>query len=111
MRANFSARHDGLPGNDDAGEISAWFIFSALGFYPACPASGEYRIGAPLFARASIRLNRSYYGGSEIRIVRGGTPAKRWRAAWNGVPLGGFSVKQKDLTRGGEMRFPPAAAH
>ena len=111
MRDNFSARHDGLPGNDDTGEISAWFIFSALGFYPACPASGEYRIGSPLFARASIRLNRSYYAGSEIRVVRGGTPAKRWRAAWNGVPLGGFSVKQKDLTRGGEMRFPPEAAH
>ncbi len=46
----------GLSGNDDAGQMSAWYVFSALGFYPVCPGKPEYEIGTPLFSRASIHL-------------------------------------------------------
>ncbi len=47
---------DGLCGNDDCGQMSAWYIFSALGFYPVCPGTGEYVFGAPFVSRAVIRL-------------------------------------------------------
>ena len=47
---------DGLIGNEDCGQMSAWYIFSALGFYPVCPGSGEYVLGTPVFDKATIHL-------------------------------------------------------
>jgi putative alpha-1,2-mannosidase len=47
---------DGLCGNDDCGQMSAWYIFSALGFYPVCPGSNQYAIGSPMVKRAVITL-------------------------------------------------------
>lgn len=47
---------DGLPGDDDNGQMSAWYVFSSLGFYPCCPGTNEYVLGAPLFKKASIYL-------------------------------------------------------
>jgi predicted alpha-1,2-mannosidase len=46
----------GLDGDDDCGQMSAWLLFTAMGFYPVNPASGEYMIGSPMYSRASIRL-------------------------------------------------------
>lgn len=51
----------GLSGNDDAGQMSAWYIFSALGFYPVCPSAPYYVIGSPLFDEATIRLTSGKY--------------------------------------------------
>ncbi|MBK9284395.1 MAG: GH92 family glycosyl hydrolase [Sphingobacteriaceae bacterium] len=50
---------DGLIGNEDCGQMSAWYVFSALGFYPVCPGSTEYIIGSPLFDLAEIRLENN----------------------------------------------------
>ena len=47
---------DGLCGNDDCGQMSAWYIFSAMGFYPVCPGSGEYILGAPYLPYMKINL-------------------------------------------------------
>ena len=47
---------NGLCGNDDCGQMSAWYIFSALGFYPVCPGSDEYALGSPLVKSAEIDL-------------------------------------------------------
>ena len=47
---------DGLCGNEDCGQMSAWFVMSAMGFYPVCPGSGQYIIGSPLFDKVTIRL-------------------------------------------------------
>ena len=52
----YSARPDGYCGDEDNGQTSAWYIFSALGFYPVCPASDEYAIGTPYFEKAVIHL-------------------------------------------------------
>ena len=60
----YSPKPDGYCGDEDNGQTSAWYVFSALGFYPVCPASDEYAVGAPLFKKATIRLEN----GSEIRI-------------------------------------------
>ena len=52
----FTTAPNGIPGNDDAGTLSAWFVFTALGFYPLNPASGEYAFGVPLFNNIQIRI-------------------------------------------------------
>ena len=52
----YSAEPDGYCGDEDNGQTSAWYVFSALGFYPVCPASDEYAIGTPYFKKAVIHL-------------------------------------------------------
>ncbi len=49
-------KHDGLCGNDDCGQMSAWYVFSSLGFYPVCPGSNEYAIGTPSVNKAKVRI-------------------------------------------------------
>ena len=56
MDRMYSPTPDGYCGDEDNGQTSAWYVFTALGFYPVCPASGEYVLGAPLFRRASVHL-------------------------------------------------------
>lgn len=52
----FTTAHDGIPGNDDCGTMSAWYVFSALGFYPDLPGGDDYAVGTPLFERATLTL-------------------------------------------------------
>ena len=56
MNRLYSADPDGYCGDEDNGQTSAWYVFSALGFYPVCPASDEYAVGTPLFKNAVIHL-------------------------------------------------------
>ena len=60
----YSAKPDGYCGDEDNGQTSAWYVFSALGFYPVCPASDEYAVGSPLFRKAVIHLEN----GNTIEI-------------------------------------------
>ena len=71
MRKLYSASPDGYCGDEDNGQTSAWYVFSAMGFYPVCPGSGEYAVGSPLFRRMRVRPE----GGRTIEITtRGGGP-------------------------------------
>jgi len=56
VRNNYRNTPDGIAGNDDCGQMSAWYIFTVLGFYPAAPASGEYAVGRPFFSKAVLHL-------------------------------------------------------
>jgi predicted alpha-1,2-mannosidase len=56
IRNNYRNTADGITGNDDCGQMSAWYIFTTLGFYPVAPASGEYAIGRPFFPKAVLHL-------------------------------------------------------
>ena len=56
MERMYSPTPDGYCGDEDNGQTSAWYVFSALGFYPVCPASGEYVLGVPLFKKAAVHL-------------------------------------------------------
>ena len=60
----------GLSGNDDAGQMSAWYIFSSLGFYPVCPGTPYYQLAAPTFRRATINLEN----GRQFQIIKKTTP-------------------------------------
>lgn len=57
MDNEYHAVPGGLSGNDDAGQMSAWYVFAALGFYPVCPGTTEYSLGLPLFDRVDITLD------------------------------------------------------
>ena len=65
MSKFYAPRPDGYCGDEDNGQTSAWYIFSALGFYPVCPASGEYALGSPLFCKATICPQ----GGKTIEVT------------------------------------------
>ena len=56
VRKNYRNTPDGITGNDDCGQMSAWYVFTALGFYPVAPASGEYAIGRPFFPKTVLHL-------------------------------------------------------
>lgn len=56
MTTQYHNAPDGISGNEDCGQMSAWYVFSAMGFYPVTPASNQYIIGTPLFERATINL-------------------------------------------------------
>ena len=56
MNEMYRDQPDGLAGNEDCGQMSAWYIFSALGFYPVCPGSPHYAIGSPVVDNAVIKL-------------------------------------------------------
>jgi predicted alpha-1,2-mannosidase len=64
MNRLYNASPNGYCGDEDNGQTSAWYVFSALGFYPVCPASDEYALGAPLFKKAVVHLEN----GNEILI-------------------------------------------
>ena len=64
----YSATPDGYCGDEDNGQTSAWYVFSALGFYPVCPGSNQYAIGTPYFDQVSLRLKN----GKRVNITRKG---------------------------------------
>ena len=95
---------DGLSGNDDCGQMSAWYIFSALGFYPVAPASEFYSIGSPTVVNATINLEN----GKTFRIsTLNQSPANIYvqNAILNGKPLTGLKLSHSDIMSGGELQL------
>lgn len=103
-RTLYNTSSSGYAGNDDCGEMSVWYVFSALGFYPVNPASGEYVLGSPTVDNAVISLP----GGKEFRIA-----VKRKSAGafyvesvkLNGRKLNGCILSHKDIMAGGTLEF------
>ena len=96
--------HDGLSGNDDCGQMSAWYIFSAMGFYPVNPASGEYVLGAPQLKKMKIHLP----GGKTFTVEASNISQSNLRVAsvsLNGKPIEGAKISHSDITSGGTLKF------
>lgn len=94
----------GLCGNEDCGQMSAWFVFSALGFYPVDPLSGVYEIGTPLFRRASLELE----DGRVFTVEAPGLSKENiyvGSATLDGVPLEGTSITYDRIKAGGTLRL------
>ena len=68
LRTEYAPEPDGLSGNDDAGQMSAWYVFAALGFYPTCPGMPIYVLCSPLFDAVTLHLDARHYGASTFTI-------------------------------------------
>ena len=95
---------DGLCGNDDCGQMSAWYVFSALGFYPVTPGQNVYAIGAPLFRKATIDLP---YGRKFTVIANGVSDVNKYiQSAWlNGKRYDHDYLTQSEIALGGVLKF------
>jgi predicted alpha-1,2-mannosidase len=109
MRENYRNTPDGITGNDDCGQMSAWYIFTALGFYPVAPASGEYALGRPFFPKMIMHLNFPKTARLII-VARNWSPQNQYvkSVKWDGRPLTSLFVKHADLVNGGVLEFEMA---
>lgn len=95
----------GIPGNDDCGQLSSWFVFAALGFYPVNAATGVYVIGSPLVNRATLQNTAA---GTRFKIVAENNSAENVyieSVQLNGRALTRSWVKHSEIVTGGELRF------
>jgi predicted alpha-1,2-mannosidase len=95
---------DGLCGNDDCGQMSAWYVFSAMGFYPFNPCGGEYVLGAPQLPEVTLRLP----GGRVFTIMAKNLSEKNKyvkSVCLNGKKLDGFKITHEEIMAGGTLEF------
>jgi predicted alpha-1,2-mannosidase len=98
----------GLCGNEDVGQMSAWYVLSALGFHPVCPVDGLYIIGSPLFDEATIKLDRHYYPGRSFTVRARNNSARNCyvqSATLNGKPLNRAWLRHAEIVAGGTLEL------
>jgi predicted alpha-1,2-mannosidase len=108
MDRMYKNKPDGLCGNDDCGQMSAWYIFSAMGFYPVCPGSDQYVLGSP--NAEEIRLNLE--NGNTLTIkTKNFSPKNVYvkSVKLNGKPHNSFFITHNDVMKGGEWVFEMSA--
>lgn len=104
MNTMYAPSVDGLCGNDDAGQMSAWYVFSALGFYPVTPGSPNYALGSPLVKEAIVHLNN----GKRLTIIANNQSEENIYVksiSINGKQLDGITLSHHDITGGGKIVF------
>lgn len=99
-----SDQPDGLAGNDDVGQMSAWYVFSAMGFYPVAPGDLSYAIGAPQLPEISLNL-----ANGKTFTVKANKLSKKNKfiksARLNGKPLNRSFITHDDIINGGTLTF------
>ncbi|HWC18735.1 MAG TPA: glycoside hydrolase family 92 protein, partial [Terriglobales bacterium] len=104
----YSNTPTGILGNEDCGQMSAWYIFTAIGFYPVDPVSGDYMIGSPIFQKTTIHLQN----GRTFTITAPDTSETNiyiQSAELNGKPLTIPVVRYRDILQGGTLEFKMGA--
>jgi len=113
MASGFSRAPGGLAGNDDTGTLSAWYVFSAMGFYPDLPGSTRYSLGSPLFDRIELRLHRGTWAGTgKFVIEAAGAGARPYvkGGSLDGLALTAPALEHKQIVKGGTLRLDMSAA-
>lgn len=108
MADEYGLAADGLAGNDDAGQMSAWYVFSALGFYPVCPGTPYYVLGSPCFDQVTLHLP----SGNDFRIIAHNASAQNVyieSAQLNGQPYDLNYLRHADLAQGGTLELQMSA--
>ncbi len=103
----------GIPGNDDTGAMSAWAIYTMLGFYPDCPGSTSYALTTPTFDRVTIHLDKKYYSQPTLVIEKKAAPqgGSEKGAYFRSFELGNklyknvYRLDHKAMTEGGKLTF------
>lgn len=103
MKKYYTTEKDGISGNEDAGQMSAWYVLSSMGFYSQNPMSGIYVIGSPLMDKATISV------GNKKFVITVEHQSKKniyvQKIMLNGVPYTKSYIKHSDLLKGGNMTF------
>lgn len=102
LESHFTTKPDGIPGNDDAGTMSAWAVFSMMGLYPDCPGVPEYALTTPVFDKVTIHLNPDYYDTDSIVIEK--IPSGKTRIESGNKPIG-YRINHSDLINNGSIKF------
>ncbi len=108
VRKYFKNSPNGLPGDDDAGTMSAWLVYAMMGFYPDCPASNIYQLASPVFDKVTLTLNRDYYPGKAFTITGHKTgPDDLFVRSMklNGLDYREHTLNYKDIVSGGNLEM------
>jgi predicted alpha-1,2-mannosidase len=98
----------GLCGNDDVGQMSAWYVLSAMGFHPVCPGDNKYQITSPVFNRVDIKLDPKYNTGKKFTIIANKNSEKNiyiQSMKLNGKNLDRFWLTHEELSKGGTLKM------
>ena len=98
----------GLCGNEDMGQMSAWYVLSAMGFYPVAPGQNVYEIGSPEFTRVTIHLDKAFNKGKDFVIeTKNNSKVNKYiqSATLNGKPLNKPWFAQEEISNGGKLVF------
>lgn len=104
IKSQYRNGPNGLGGNDDCGQMSAWYLFTAFGFYPVTPGSDEYALGSPLIKSATIQLENN----NTLEIIAHNQSEKNVyvsKVLLNGKQLNQPFIKHADLVNGGKLEF------
>ena len=104
MNRLYKPTPDGYCGDEDNGQTSAWYVFSAMGFYPVCPGVDQYVLGTPLFSKVTLKLEN----GQQLVInAPGSTDQKRYVQSlqWNGKAHSKNWLSHSELLKGGALNF------
>ena len=104
MDSQYAPRPDGLAGNDDLGQMSAWYVFTALGFYPVAPGSDEYVIGRPFVKKATLHLQDGKSFTVSAEPLDDAHPYVG-EVTLNGRPLDRVFLRHGEILAGGELHF------
>jgi len=104
LNMQYKPTADGLGGNDDCGQMSAWYMFSAMGFYPVAPGSDVYSLGSPLVNNAVINLENGKTFTVEA-IKQSDKNVYVQKVLLNGKEITNHQIKHADITNGGKLTF------
>ncbi len=106
LQTEYGLGAGGISGNDDAGQMSAWYVFGAAGLYPVCPGSSEYQLSSPIFERITFNLDKKYYPGE--KFVFEAEPGNNINS-FSKVKLNGKEIEpvitHEVLQKGGKLEF------
>ena len=99
---------EGLCGNDDVGQMSAWYVLASIGFHPLCPGDGRYEICGPLFDKVTLKLDPKYAKGKTFTVQAKRTSPNDiyiQSATLNGQPFRRSWIGHDEIARGGKLEF------
>ena len=99
----YTARPDGIPGNEDCGTMSSWLIFSMMGLYPDCPGNPSYTLTTPAFSKVTLHLDPKYYPNGDITITTDRTSPEQIyidNMTLGGKSLNAYRISHDELVKG-----------
>ncbi len=108
MTETYSARPNGLSGDDDVGQMSAWFVLASSGLHQACPGDPRFEIFTPLFDRVTLKFDPKYARGESFVIsAKNNSPKNVYiqSATLNGKPFNRCWLSNSEITAGGSLEL------